>query len=117
MAALFTLEGRTAIVTGGASGMGFGIATAYCEAGANVVIADINEQVAVDAARALCDKGYKAIGVQADVTDTENFKKALMEGEKEFGVVDILCNKQHHPDPNGTADYEQPPQRPQDRTE
>ena len=92
MAALFTLEGRTAIVTGGASGMGFGIATAYCEAGANVVIADINEQVAADAAKTLCDQGYKAIGVQADVTDPENFKKALLAGEKEFGVVDILCN-------------------------
>ena len=69
MGALFTLEGRTAIVTGGASGMGFGIATAYCEAGANVVIADINEAVAAEAAEKLCSQGYQAIGVQADVTD------------------------------------------------
>ena len=57
MGALFTLEGRTAIVTGGASGMGFGIATAYCEAGANVVIADINEAVAAEAAEKLCSQG------------------------------------------------------------
>lgn len=92
MGTLFTLEGRTALVTGGASGMGFGIATAYCEAGANVVIADINAAVAEAAAEKLQQEGYHAIGLRADVTDQEDFKNALLAGEKKFGVVDILCN-------------------------
>ena len=72
--------------------MGLGIATAYCEAGANVVLADINEAAVADAAAKLCEQGYRAIGVSADVTDPNDFKNALLVGEKEFGVVDILCN-------------------------
>ena len=88
----FDLSGRTAIVTGGGSGMGSGIARAYAEAGANVVIVDMNATFAEDAARMLCTEGHRAIGVRADVTDTASFEAALDAGETAFGTVDILAN-------------------------
>lgn len=89
---VFDLKGRTALVTGGGSGMGFGIATAYAEAGANVVIADLNPEFAEASAKKLVDAGHRAIGVGCDVTDTAAFQAALDAGVKAFGGVDILCN-------------------------
>ena len=60
------LDGKTAIVTGGASGFGEGIVRKFLHEGARVVIADINR----DAAHALADElGADAIAISADVTD------------------------------------------------
>lgn len=54
---LFSLEGKHALVTGGAQGLGLSIAEAFCAAGAVVTIADINEESVNAAAKELCDQG------------------------------------------------------------
>jgi len=56
---IINLEGKTAIVTGGAMGIGFGIAYRLAEAGAKIVIADLNEDAGNKAAKVLTDDGFK----------------------------------------------------------
>lgn len=89
---IFNLKGRTAIVTGGGSGIGLGIAWAYAEAGANVVLADLDGKTAEQAVQKLRAEGYEALAVRTDVTDIESFEKALELGEKTYGTIDILVN-------------------------
>ena len=66
---LIDLKSKTAVVTGGAMGIGFGIAYRLAEAGANVVIADLNEEVGNTAVKELNDKGWKAVFVKTNVAD------------------------------------------------
>ena len=66
------LKGRTALVTGGASGMGLCIATALAEAGAHVTLADINPTDGEAAAKALQQKGLPAIFIQTNVTNWDS---------------------------------------------
>ena len=80
----------TALITGAASGIGFGIAQSLAEKGASIIITDINEEAVLLAQQKLSDKGLSAIGIKLDVTneqDVENLIKELA-GCK----VDILIN-------------------------
>jgi len=86
------LSGRNALVTGGSKGVGFGIATAYAQAGANVVLVARDAKAVESAAKRLRDDGYHAIGIAADVTNAEDFRKALYKGANQLGIIDILCN-------------------------
>ena len=93
------LEGKSAIVTGGASGFGAGIVRRFVQEGASVVIADVNG----DSAEALAaELGDRARGVIADVTVTADVE-ALIAAAKSFaGGVDILVNNAgigHTPEP------------------
>jgi 3-hydroxybutyrate dehydrogenase len=63
------LDGKVAIVTGAASGIGKRIAEVYAQNGAAVAIADLNSAGAQATAKELADKGAKAIGIAMDVTD------------------------------------------------
>jgi 3-oxoacyl-[acyl-carrier protein] reductase len=84
-----TLEGRTAIVTGAAKGIGRAIAQRFIEAGAQVAVADIDLAAAQAAAEAM---GEAAAAVQADVSrveDVDRMVRTLLEG---WGKVDILIN-------------------------
>src|SRR4030066_274772 len=65
----FDLSGKNAAVTGGAMGIGFGIAQRFIEAGANVLIADIDDQAAQAAVPKLAGGPGKAAAVRADVSD------------------------------------------------
>ena len=93
------LEGKTAIVTGGASGFGEGIVRRFVTEGARVVIADLNGEGAAKLAEEL---GAPALGLEADVTitaDVDNMVSAAMEFG---GGVDILVNNAgmgHTPQP------------------
>ncbi len=70
---MFTsIEGRTAIVTGGSKGIGFGIAKAFADAGANVVIAGRGREALDEAARSLSEGGANISTVVVDVTDPES---------------------------------------------
>jgi 2-dehydro-3-deoxy-D-gluconate 5-dehydrogenase len=83
----FSLQGKNAIVTGGALGIGFGIASRFVEAGANVLLADINDDAVQKAANSL---GPQAKGLRADVTaDAERMVAACVDA---FGSIDIMVN-------------------------
>jgi 2-deoxy-D-gluconate 3-dehydrogenase len=87
-----SLKGKTAIVTGGAMGIGLGIAYRLAEAGASVVIADINEPAAALAAKQLQGKGWKALAVRTDVSEEKSVAEAVAFAVKSYGRIDILVN-------------------------
>ena len=82
------VEGKTAFVTGGASGIGLGMATAFAGAGMNVVIADLRRDHIERALEQLPD----AHAIELDVTDREGFARAAEAAEIVFGNVHVLCN-------------------------
>lgn len=83
------LGGKTAIVTGGASGFGRAIAETFAREGANVVIADINETAAKATAGAI---GSRAIAVNCDVSRRVDADAAVKLAVSKFGALDILVN-------------------------
>jgi NAD(P)-dependent dehydrogenase (short-subunit alcohol dehydrogenase family) len=85
------LPGKTAFVTGGASGIGLGIAKALLGAGMNVVIADIRDDH-LDAAKAELGSPERVLGIKLDVTNRDQFAAAADAAEARFGKVHILCN-------------------------
>jgi len=86
------ISGKTAIVTGAASGIGLGIATALAEAGANVVMADIQKDAVEAAAHALSGTNKQVMATRIDVTQEDSVLNALAEAEKKFGKLHIACN-------------------------
>jgi 2-deoxy-D-gluconate 3-dehydrogenase len=91
-AKVLDLSGKTAIVTGGAMGIGYAIAYRLAEAGANVVIADVNKGVADAVALKLASFGWKVIAVAIDVSDAIQVKKTVETAVAAYGSVDILVN-------------------------
>ncbi|MEO2038762.1 MAG: SDR family oxidoreductase [Martelella sp.] len=83
-----SLEGRKAVVTGAAQGIGKAIAKALAEAGAKVVISDINGEGAKAAAAEI---GHGAVGVACDSTKVDEVNK-MLEDAAENGAIDILVN-------------------------
>ena len=67
----YDFAGQVALVTGASSGMGLATARAFAEAGASVVLADINESALRAATDGLSAAGHKALGVTCDVSDEE----------------------------------------------
>src|SRR5262249_51542755 len=90
--AMMDLSGKTAIVTGAASGIGLGIATALAEAGANVVMADIQKDAVEQAAHALSGTNKQVMPLRIDVTLEQSVIDALAETERRFGKLHIACN-------------------------
>ena len=88
----FKLPGRVALVTGGASGIGYCIVEALAEAGAVVTIADLNQGDIDAAAAKLAEKGHAADGVVMDVTDAARVAKVADDLVRKHGRVDILVN-------------------------
>jgi NAD(P)-dependent dehydrogenase (short-subunit alcohol dehydrogenase family) len=86
------ISGKTAIVTGAASGIGLGIATALAEAGANVVMADIEKDAVEQAAHLLSGTNKQVLPVRIDVTQEQSVIAALAEAERRFGKLHIACN-------------------------
>jgi 3-oxoacyl-[acyl-carrier protein] reductase len=85
------LDGQVAIVTGGAQGIGFGIATVLRAEGANVVIADVDDPGAEAAASALSKDGEHALAVQTDVTDRDSVARMAAAALQRWGRIDILA--------------------------
>jgi NAD(P)-dependent dehydrogenase (short-subunit alcohol dehydrogenase family) len=86
------LEGKVAIVTGGAGGIGRVYARGLAEAGASVVIADMNADLAKEVADALTKDGFSALPVAVDVSDLASAQAMVEQVTKRFGGVDILVN-------------------------
>jgi 2-dehydro-3-deoxy-L-rhamnonate dehydrogenase (NAD+) len=86
------LSDRVAVVTGGASGIGYAIADRLARAGASVVIADRDEEGAVAAAERLGADGGKALAVRTDVTLPEDIDTMVGRTLETFGQLDVLVN-------------------------
>src|SRR6476620_7184017 len=85
------LPGKTAFVTGGASGIGLGIAKALLGAGMNVVIADIRDDHLREASAEL-GTPERVLALELDVTDRAAFARAADAAEARFAKVHVLCN-------------------------
>lgn len=83
------LEGKTALITGAARGIGRTFAEAYLREGAKVVIADIDADRGAETAKEL---GENAAFVRLDVTDQDSIDKAIASAAETFGQIDILVN-------------------------
>src|ERR1700740_666085 len=87
------ISGKTAIVTGAASGIGLGIATALAEAGANVVMAYIQKDLVEQAAHGLSGTNKRGLPLRIDVTQEQSVLDALAEAERNFGKLHIACKQ------------------------
>jgi NAD(P)-dependent dehydrogenase (short-subunit alcohol dehydrogenase family) len=86
------LNGKTALITGAAGGIGLGIAKAFARAGMNVVITDIKQQqlpIAESELKAITDN---VLTLEVDSTDTASLAKAATNIESSFGALHVLCN-------------------------
>lgn len=86
------LEGKVAVVTGAASGMGKAIAELYAKEGASVVVSDLNIEGAEAVAAAIQTNGGKAIAVKTNVADLNDINAMIDTAVNEFGTLDILVN-------------------------
>jgi len=86
------LEEKVAIITGAARGIGFTIADVLAENGATSVIIDLDQEAVDLAVQQIDDKGNKAIGLAADVTNTEGIASVFKEINEKLGKIDILIN-------------------------
>jgi NAD(P)-dependent dehydrogenase (short-subunit alcohol dehydrogenase family) len=105
---MIDISGKTAIVTGAASGIGLGIATALAEAGANVVMADIQKDAVEQAAHGLSGTNKRVMPVRIDVTLEQSVIDTLAEAERNFGKLHIACNNAGVP-MHGTRIVDVPP--------
>jgi len=87
-----TLEGRTAVVTGAASGIGRALAERCAAAGMQVALADVEGDALHEAARAVQAQGGRAIAVVTDVTQPDALRALADRTLDEFGGVHLLCN-------------------------
>lgn len=85
-------KGKTAIVTGAASGIGFGIAKALAHAGANIVLADLRPEPLEAARKTIASIGVRAIGVTIDVSDADSVAAAGKAALEAFGALHIAVN-------------------------
>lgn len=92
MIKLKRLEGRIALVTGGASGIGKATAFRFVEEGAKVVISDIQDALGEEVVKELQAKGGEALYLHHDVSSEESWKDVLGKVEAKFGGLDILFN-------------------------
>ena len=88
---MYDLKGKVAIVTGGASGIGYATARAYLEKGVKVVISDYNKETGEQALETLKNLGDVAF-IFADVSKEEHVKNLVGETVKKFGRLDIIFN-------------------------
>ena len=86
------MSNRVAMVTGGAQGIGKGIATTLAEQGFRVAVADLNLDVAEQTAKEITAAGGEAIAVEIDVTSTPSVEAAVATVEKELGPIEVVVN-------------------------
>jgi NAD(P)-dependent dehydrogenase (short-subunit alcohol dehydrogenase family) len=86
------LAGKTAFVTGGASGIGLALGRAFAEAGMKVMLADIETEALADAVKSLHNVGPDVRGISCDVTDPVSVEDAAGASYQAFGNVHVVCN-------------------------
>jgi NAD(P)-dependent dehydrogenase (short-subunit alcohol dehydrogenase family) len=86
------VEGKVAFITGGAGGVGLGMARAFTGAGMSVVIADVHAGRLSEAAEQLAPVADRVHAIEVDVTDRAALARAADEAEQRFGRVHVVCN-------------------------
>lgn len=86
------LAGKTAFVTGGASGIGFALGRAFVDVRMQVMLADIETDTLAGAVRSLHDVGLDVRGVACDVADPVSVERAAVAAYEAFGNVHVICN-------------------------
>lgn len=89
------LNGKIAIITGGAGGIGKGMATAFVKEGATVVIVDLNAEVGNETIKELQQYQPESIFIQANLAEHEKLGNIVKEVADKFGKIDILVNNAH----------------------
>lgn len=92
MSNLFSLEGRVALVTGSAQGLGYTIARGMLDAGARIVLSDVSAAALARAQAALRAEGFDVPGYVFDISDEARVEAAVEAIEREVGPIDILVN-------------------------
>lgn len=92
MHSMFDLAGRVALVSGAASGMGRAMSLALAEAGADLMLADINGEGVQATADTICTLGRRAVPVQCDMSDAAQIRGLFEQLDREFGRIDFLGN-------------------------
>jgi NAD(P)-dependent dehydrogenase (short-subunit alcohol dehydrogenase family) len=85
-------EGKVAVVTGGASGIGLGLATRFAQEGMKVVLADVEERALDAAVLQLTQAEHNVIGVKTDVSSAESVEDLARKTLDAFGKVHVVCN-------------------------
>ncbi|EPQ45538.1 short chain dehydrogenase [Mycobacterium pseudoshottsii JCM 15466] len=91
-ASMQDLQGKVAVVTGGAGGIGRALGKRFGMEGMKVVLADVLAEPLDRATRALTDEGIEAVGVVTDVTDYSSVEALAKETLHRFGAVHVVCN-------------------------
>ncbi len=86
------LEGKNALITGAARGIGKSIAIGMAKEGANIAIADVNIEIAQETAGEVSSLGVKGMALKLDVSSQDDVQAAFGEFSEEFGSLDILVN-------------------------
>ena len=86
------LAGKTAFVTGGASGIGFALGAAFAQAGMKVMLAVVETDALAEAVKSLHDFGPNVRGVACDVADSTSVERAAKASHQAFGNVHVVCN-------------------------
>lgn len=102
----FSLDGRIALVTGGARGLGFEISKAFGEANASVLVNGRSESNLRDAVSAITSTGGIAIPLQCDISDEIEVEQAFEQIRHEYGRLDILVNNVGMRDRRGLFEFE-----------
>ena len=93
---MIRLDGKVAIVTGGAQGVGGGISRCLAKAGAKVLIADIDIKTAKDTTKEIMDSGSEALALKVDVTSFDDLKNMVAIAQSKWGQLDILVNNAYN---------------------
>lgn len=86
------VAGRVAVITGGASGIGRGIAEAFAAAGMKLVLADVDDEAARVTAEALREGGSRVITVHTDVSNAHDVDGLAQRALGEYGAIHVVCN-------------------------
>ena len=89
---LFSLQGKTALITGAGGGIGRVLALALAEAGALVAIHDVDADLLAESSRAVADTGGEAVSFLADLAEVEHCRRLVREVHDSLGRLDVLVN-------------------------
>lgn len=101
------LDGKIAIITGGAGGIGMGMATAFVKEGATVVIVDLNAEVGTESIKKLQEFQPESMFIQANLAEHDKLGNIVTQVVEKYGKLDILVNNAHASRMNSIADTTQ----------